>query len=113
MATPTMAGQMHLKTKVCRVGDVAVVKTSLIKRFVQDQFDDRYIATVGTKVTKKSLDAVWKGAPATLDMMVWDIMGEERLAAPLRGACLEGYHGVIAARDLTPRATIDVLTQCS
>ncbi|HYR82297.1 MAG TPA: hypothetical protein VEN80_08370, partial [Thermoplasmata archaeon] len=39
-----MAGQKHLKAKVCLVGDVAVGKTSLIKRFVQDQFDDRYIA---------------------------------------------------------------------
>src|SRR2546426_1118070 len=40
MATSTMAGQKHLKAKVCLVGDVAVGKTSLIKRFVQDQFYD-------------------------------------------------------------------------
>ena len=105
MATSTMAGQKHLKAKVCLVGDVAVGKTSLIKRFVQDQFDDRYIATVGTKVTKKSLDVVWKGAPATLDMMVWDIMGEKGFRALLRDAYFEGSQGVIAVCDLTRKDT--------
>src|SRR5438132_3848184 len=82
-----------------------VGKTSLIKRFVQDQFDDRYIATVGTKVTKKSLDVVWKGAPATLDMMVWDIMGEKGFRALLRDAYFEGSQGVIAVCDLTRKDT--------
>src|SRR5437870_5538766 len=61
MATPAVTSQKHVKVKVCLVGDVAVGKTSLIKRFVQDSFDDRYIATVGTKVTKKTVDVMWKG----------------------------------------------------
>src|SRR5438093_9676315 len=105
MATSTMAGQKHLKAKVCLVGDVAVGKTSLIKRFVQDQFDDRYIATVGTKVTKKSVDVVWKGASATLDMMVWDIMGEKGFRALLRDAYFEGSQGVLAVCDVTRKDT--------
>src|SRR5438132_4492367 len=105
MATSTMAGQKHLKAKVCLVGDVAVGKTSLIKRFVQDEFDDRYIATVGTKVTKKTVDVVWRGAPATLDMMVWDIMGEKGFRALLRDAYFEGSHGVIAVCDMTRKHT--------
>src|SRR5438309_6423160 len=105
MATPALAGLKHLKAKVCLVGDVAVGKTSLIKRFAQDQFDDRYIATVGTKVTKKSLDVAWKGAPATLDMMVWDIMGEKGFRALLRDAYFEGSQGVIAVCDVTRKDT--------
>jgi small GTP-binding protein len=105
MATPAVAGQKHVKAKVCLVGDVAVGKTSLIKRFVQDEFDDRYIATVGTKVTKKSVDVSWKGAPAMLDMMVWDIMGEKGFRALLRDAYFEGSHGVIAVCDLTRKDT--------
>ena len=105
MAAPTVVGQKHVKVKVCLVGDVAVGKTSLIKRFVQDEFDDRYIATVGTKVTKKSVEVVWKGAPATLDLMVWDIMGEKGFRALLREAYFEGSHGVIAVCDLTRKDT--------
>src|SRR5207249_2287461 len=105
MATSTMAGQKHLKAKVCLVGDVAVGKTSLIKRFVQDQFDDRYIARLEERRAGNSLDVVWKGAPATLDMMVWDIMGEKGFRALLRDAYFEGSHGVIAVCDLTRKDT--------
>jgi small GTP-binding protein len=105
MATPTVAGQKHVKAKVCLVGDVAVGKTSLIRRFVQEEFDDRYIATVGTKVTKKTVNVDWRGTPATLDMMVWDIMGEKGFRALLRDAYFEGSHGVIAVCDLTRKDT--------
>lgn len=105
MAAPAVTSQKHVKAKVCLVGDVAVGKTSLIKRYVQDDFDDRYIATVGTKVTKKSIDVTWKGVPATLDLMVWDIMGEKGFRALLRDAFFEGSHGVIAVCDLTRKDT--------
>src|SRR5438552_2926773 len=96
MATTAVAGLKHVKAKVCLVGDVAVGKTSLIRRFVQDEFDDRYIATVGTKVTKRTVDVTWKGAPAMLDMMVWDIMGEKGFRALLRSEDCRGGHGLRA-----------------
>src|SRR5437660_11429126 len=99
MATPAVTGLKHVKAKVCLVGDVAVGKTSLIRRFVQDEFDDRYIATVGTKVTKKTVDVTWKGAPAMLDMMVWDIMGEKGFRDLLQEAYCEGSEGVGAGCD--------------
>src|SRR6267143_531900 len=47
MAPPKM------KVKICLVGEGAVGKTCLIRRFIQDQFDDRYISTLGAKVPKK------------------------------------------------------------
>ncbi len=42
-----------LETKICLVGESAVGKTSLIRRFVIDAFDDRYEMTLGAKVTEK------------------------------------------------------------
>src|SRR5256885_17146173 len=74
MATSTMAGQKHLKAKVCLVGDVAVGKTSLIKRFVQDQFDDRYISTLGAKVSKKAVKVDGTNGGVEVDMIIWDII---------------------------------------
>jgi len=105
MQSSAVAPTRHVKAKVCLVGDVAVGKTSLIKRFVQDAFDDRYVATVGTKVTKKTVEVAWKGAPATLDMMVWDIMGEKGFRSLLRDAYFEGAQGVLAVCDLTRKET--------
>src|SRR5919204_347176 len=105
-ATVAVTGPKHVKAKVCLVGDVAVGKTSLIKRFVLDDFDDRYIATVGTKVTKKTVDVTWKGVPATLDLMVWDIMGEKGFRELLKEAYFHGAQGVLAVCDVTRKDTL-------
>ncbi|HTD81156.1 MAG TPA: GTP-binding protein, partial [Thermoplasmata archaeon] len=44
-----------MKAKILLLGDGGVGKTSLIRRFVVDQFSDDYITTIGTKVTKKDV----------------------------------------------------------
>lgn len=41
--------------KVCLIGDFAVGKTSLIRRFVDGIFDDKYLTTVGVVVSRKLL----------------------------------------------------------
>ena len=40
-----------MKVKICLVGEHAVGKTSLFMRFVLNEFDDRYIVTLGAKVS--------------------------------------------------------------
>ncbi|MBT8066387.1 MAG: GTP-binding protein, partial [Gammaproteobacteria bacterium] len=35
-----------LTSKVCVVGDFAVGKTSVVERFVTNQFSDKYLSTV-------------------------------------------------------------------
>ena len=51
-----MTDKVRVKGKICLLGDLAVGKTSLIRRYVLDTFDDKYITTIGTKVTKKRLN---------------------------------------------------------
>ena len=50
-----MAKRQFVK-KICLLGDGEVGKTSLIRRYVLDLFDDQYIQTFGAKVSKKVLD---------------------------------------------------------
>jgi len=88
------------------VGEMGVGKTSLVRRFVTDRFDDRYIATVGTKITKKSVDVMWKGLETTLDMTIWDIMGDKGFRQLLKEAYFHGAQGVIAVCDLTRPDTL-------
>lgn len=96
----------HVKAKVCLVGDIGVGKTSLIKRFVLDTFDDRYLATIGTKVMKKTVPCVWRGNDAMIDLVIWDIMGEKGFRQLLKESYFEGTHGVLAVCDLTRRDTV-------
>ncbi len=41
--------------KACLLGDFAVGKTSLVRRFVYNLFDDKYISTIGVKVSRKMI----------------------------------------------------------
>ena len=106
-----MAARKRLKSKVCLVGEIAVGKTSLIRRYVQNMFDDRYIMTIGTKVTKRTVDlaAVRDGVDVTLDMTVWDIMGEKGFRQLLKEAYFYGAQGVLAVCDLTRPTTLEDL----
>ena len=104
-----MADDDLMKVKVCFIGDAGVGKTSLIKRFVLDVFDDRYIATIGTKVTKKIVDVKADGGQAKVMMLVWDIMGQKGFRELLREAYFFGAHGAIAVCDMTNKETLEEL----
>ena len=93
-----MAEVQRIKTKICLVGEAAVGKTSLIRRFVQDEFDDRYITTLGAKVSKREMtfDLPDKGSKLQMDMTVWDIMGEKGFRDLLKEAFFHGAKGVLA-----------------
>lgn len=100
-----------LKAKVCLVGDLAVGKTSLIRRFVLNAYDDAYVTTLGTKVTKKTIELLppGVGTPIRLDLMIWDIMGQPGFRELLKEAYFHGARGILAVADLTRRSTLDHL----
>jgi len=93
--------QRHLKAKICLVGEAAVGKTSLIRRFVQSQFSDDYLTTIGVKVSKKRLDVrvPEEEQPALLEVAVWDVMGQPQFRELLQEAYFAGVSncGAVAA----------------
>ncbi len=46
----------RVTSKVCVVGDFAVGKTSVVERFVTNQFSEKYLSTVGVKIDTKEID---------------------------------------------------------
>jgi small GTP-binding protein len=100
-----------LKTKLCLVGEKAVGKTSLIRRFVTDTFDDKYLTTIGTKVSKKEIDLERpeEGLTVHMDMTIWDIMGEKGFRELLKEAYFFGANGILAVADVTRRRTLEEL----
>ncbi len=101
----------RMKVKVCLVGEAAVGKTSLIRRFVLDNFDDKYIQTLGTKVSKKEINAggVDPSGNLKIDMTIWDIMGQKGFRELLKEAYFYGAKGILAVCDATRKKTLEDL----
>jgi len=97
----------RVKAKVCLVGEHGVGKTSLIRRYVLDEFDDRYIVTLGAKVSKREMTFTFGPlGEVHMDMTVWDIMGSKGFRELLREAYFHGAQGILAACDLTRYETL-------
>lgn len=64
------------KKKVCMLGEFAVGKTSMVQRFVNSIFSDKYLTTVGVKIDKKTMDIDGE----KIQLMLWDIQGEDALS---------------------------------
>ncbi|MEW5936283.1 MAG: Rab family GTPase [Candidatus Thermoplasmatota archaeon] len=92
--------------KVCMVGDGAVGKTSLIRRYVYDDFRDKYLETIGAKVTKKVLETRKReGTPVHLTMMIHDIAGQVRFESVHR-LYYQGASGALVVCDFTRESTM-------
>ena len=96
------------KLKVGLVGDSRVGKTSLIQRFVLDQFDDKYIKTIGAKVSKmETLLPLPGNRRVRVIMMIWDIIGERNVAELYMSSHFTGMQGILAVCDVTRKRTLD------
>src|SRR2546422_9056104 len=95
---PPMPETRRMKTKVCLVGEAAVGKTSLVRRYVLDQFEDKYITTLGAKVSKKEveLDIAERGLHVQLDITIWEIMGEKGFRDLMKDEFFYGAKGIRA-----------------
>jgi GTPase SAR1 family protein len=92
-------------------GEASVGKTSLIRRYVLDEYDDRYLATLGTKITKKILTVQDPKGPGTVTVhaILWDIMGTSTLRDLLKEAYYHGAEGIFAVADQTREETLAAL----
>ncbi len=99
-----------ISKKVCLLGDFAVGKTSLVRRFVYNLFDDRYLSTIGVKVSRKTVIVTHDGEMIQLAMMLWDLGGSEEFTQ-MRGSYLRGTSGAVWVCDLTRPETLDSLPE--
>ena len=100
-----------LKKKICLLGTFAVGKTSLVQRFVNDRFSDKYLTTIGISVSKKLMppvDSGETGGTAQHPFLIWDIAGLEKFD-PVVMNYFRGASGALAIADLTRPETADEL----
>jgi small GTP-binding protein len=97
-----------LSKKICLLGDFAVGKTSLVRRFIYNLFEDKYLSTIGVKVSRKVVAVPRRDEVVELTLMLWDLAGSEEFDS-VRTSYLRGASGGLAVCDLTRPATLDSL----
>jgi len=100
-----------LKHKICLLGSFGVGKTSLMERFVNDRFDEKYLSTVGISVSQKLMPPNQIGSGDSTQQfmfLIWDIAGLEKFN-PMVMNYFRGATGALAVADLSRPQTIDDL----
>ncbi|MCB0166785.1 MAG: GTP-binding protein [Anaerolineae bacterium] len=94
-----------INKKVCLLGDIAVGKTSLVRRFVYNTFDDKHLSSIGVKVSRKTMQVPQSNQLIGLTMMLWDLAGSERFDQ-VKSSYIRGTAGVVLVCDLTRADTL-------
>jgi small GTP-binding protein len=90
-----------IQKKVCMLGTFAVGKTSLVRRFVESIYSDKYHTTVGVKIDKKVVQL----DQSEVMLMLWDIEGTQT-EHELRKSYLRGAAGYLLVADGTRQDTL-------
>lgn len=99
---------INYSKKICLLGEFAVGKTSLVRRFVYNIFEDRYLSTIGVRVSRKTVVVPADAQVVELTMMVWDLAGSEEFNR-VSMSYLRGAAGAVLVYDLTRPVTFEVL----
>lgn len=92
---------MAINKKVCIIGAFAAGKTSLVRRYVLDQFSPDYKATLGVNITKFSDEVdLPGGGSAQVNQILWDIEGGQDGDA-LMETYLRGASGALVVGDVS------------
>lgn len=87
--------------KVILIGDGAVGKTSLIRRYMQGKFKMDYLPTIGTQIYAKVLQ---KERDTNVRLVVWDISGQPAFSQ-IRSGYYREANGILLMFDLTRSET--------
>lgn len=93
-----------VQKKILLLGDGAVGKTSLVHRFVEGVFNERYKATIGVDIFSKNV-ATPNGE---VELQLWDLSGQAHFSA-VRSKFYNKADGALLVFDLTNKQTFENL----
>ena len=84
-----------IRKKILLLGDFNVGKTSLIRRYIDNTFDDRYLTTIGVKISKKMVEL----HGMECELLIWDVEGATSRKS-ISSAYMKGASGAIKSESL-------------
>lgn len=98
-----MDKQIKISKKICMLGTFGVGKTSLVRRFVYDKFDEKYLSTIGVQISQKQLPPMKNssaGRTERLNLILWDLAQIEKFNNVIKNY-FRGSQGAIIVFDVT------------
>ena len=93
-----------VQKKILLLGDGAVGKTSLVHRFVEGVFNERYKATIGVDIFSKVVTT----SNGEVELQLWDLSGQAHFSA-VRSKFYNKADGALLVFDLTNKKTFENL----
>ena len=93
---------MSKSKKIVMLGHFGVGKTSLVRRFVDSDFSEDYLVTLGVHVKKKEVEINGE----SINLIIWDIEGNTSISKA-RKSYLVGSHGFLYVFDVTRPETFE------
>jgi len=91
-----------LQKKICMLGAYGVGKTSLVRRFVESIFDEKYHTTLGVKIDKRVMEI----GDTRFTLVLWDLAGDDEVEQA-NLSHLRGASGYILVVDGCRKSTLD------
>jgi len=95
-------GRTEAIYKVIVIGDPAVGKRELLAKFAVNQFEEKYLPTVGVSILKEPIEL--NDFNATVNLMFWDIAGQPQFYM-LHRPYFNGADGMLLVFDITRSST--------
>lgn len=92
-----------LKKKICIIGPLATGKTSIVQRYVENRFPEKYNFTVGASISNKIIN--FEGRKIHLDL--WDLGGADH-ANKINQDFIKGMSGYILIFDCTRLSSLSM-----
>ncbi len=100
--SPTEDGGFDgFKFRVVLLGDARVGKTSVLRRFTENVFDEEYKQTIGTTFASKDVSVTSEDEETrNVRLVIWDMAGQETYRE-LRRQFMKGAAGAVVVYDVT------------
>ena len=97
---------INFNFKFVLIGNISVGKSSIIKRYINNTYDEEYICTVGTELLEKSLSI---GENNKINLFIWDTCGQERFRCVTR-QYYKDTQAILLVFDLTDEKSFEDLS---
>ena len=95
--------------KILVIGNPKCGKSSLIKRYVQNSFDNSYKTTIGADYQRKDICVTYdENSKQAMRLQLWDIAGQDRFAKLTR-VYFKNADGVIIVCDVSRERTVEAI----